>query len=144
MLLSDWTRLMNERLWAKVDATGDCWEWTASKDQDGYGLFHLPSPRRTRRAHRVVWEELIGPIPDGMVVDHWCKNPSCVNPDHLNLTTQRMNVLRGVSTGARAIRTNQCIHGHSLADAYTWNGKRKCRTCHRLRQRKGLEDDDES
>ena len=67
-----------------------CWEWTGRKDRDGYGLYG------NRRAHRVVYEALVGPIPEGMTLDHLCFNRSCVKPEHLEPVTQAENYRRVV------------------------------------------------
>ena len=81
-----------ENLWAKIQQRGpsDCWEWTACKDKDGYGKFqYCGSPSM---AHRVVWEFTRGKIPGGLNVCHHCDNPSCCNPNHLFLGTDRDNM----------------------------------------------------
>lgn len=77
-----------DRFWAKVRKTADCWLWTASTDDDGYGQLGsgVPSPRM-KKSHRVSWELHFGPIPEGMAVLHRCDTPSCVRPDHLFLGT---------------------------------------------------------
>ncbi len=66
-----------------------CWEWIGSKATSGYG--HIRIDGRLRSAHRVAYEMVNGPIPDGMVVMHSCDNPSCVNPQHLSLGTKKVN-----------------------------------------------------
>lgn len=81
--------------------TGECWEWTAGRDADGYGVFYIP-PRghRSRVAHRISFEITAGaPPPIGMVVRHVCDNPPCVRPDHLLIGTQRDNVRDMVERG---------------------------------------------
>jgi hypothetical protein len=80
-----------ERFWAKVDKAGDCWEWTAAKDRDGYGQFKLDG--RMRAAHRVSWEMAHGTIPEGLEIDHRCHNHGCVNPgpEHLRTATPKQN-----------------------------------------------------
>lgn len=81
---------LEQRFWSKIRKTPDCWVWTAATDSDGYGQVKVDG--RYRRAHRVAWEMTNGPIPDGMVIDHRCGNPSCVNPDHLRTTTHSQNM----------------------------------------------------
>lgn len=124
-----------ERFWSKVDASGDCWLWTAQVKQDGYGRFQWNE--RKRLAHRVVYEMLIGPIPIDRQIDHLCRVRSCVNPDHLQITTSRQNTLRGYSVCAKHSRATHCPQGHAYdaTNTYTWQGKRHCRTCNRLRHR---------
>lgn len=80
---------LEERFWAKVDKSGDCWTWTASTNDAGYGLFRLAGV--TRKAHRVAYEITAGQIPAGMNIDHICHVPACVRPDHLRLATTKQN-----------------------------------------------------
>jgi hypothetical protein len=103
------------RLWSKVrtdEATG-CWEWMGCKNPKGYGRIqpggrgHAPRP-----AHRVAYELSGKTIPPGLQLDHLCRNPSCVNPAHLEAVTHRENQLRGNSAWARVMRTGQCLRGH--------------------------------
>jgi predicted DNA-binding transcriptional regulator AlpA len=86
-------RTVEERFWEKVEPTGFCWEWTAFKDRKGYGRFRVDD--RTMQAHRVAYELLVGPIPEGLHLDHLCRNTSCVNPDHLEPVDLAENVRRG-------------------------------------------------
>ncbi|WP_284984258.1 HNH endonuclease signature motif containing protein [Arthrobacter sp. efr-133-TYG-118] len=78
-----------ERFWAKVEKTPGCWNWTASKNEHGYGRFRTEG--RVVKAHRAAYEIARGPIPPRLVVDHICHNPGCVNPDHLRLATHKQN-----------------------------------------------------
>ena len=125
-----------ERFWSKVDASGDCWEWTGGVQRQGYGITYVDGPQRV--AHRWAWENLVGPVPDGLVLDHLCRNKRCVNPDHLEPITNRENILRGYGITARNARKTECIHGHPLSgvNLFVWRGDRLCRTCHRERQRR--------
>ena len=106
-----------------------CWGWDGPKLKAGYG--NLTVDRRTRLLHRMVYELLVGPIPEGLVLDHLCENPECSRPDHLQATTQKVNVTRGARSNAQK---TECLHGHPLSgdNLYVWRGKRKCRLCKRL------------
>jgi hypothetical protein len=127
-----------ERYWPKVAWAGpdECWEWTAARNWRGYGEFHLQG--RTRiKAHRVAYELVIGPIPEGMQLDHICRDRGCVNPLHLEPVTNRENVLRGVGVTARNAVKTHCKRGHPFDDANTLihpptrgrGERRQCRAC---------------
>jgi hypothetical protein len=125
--------------WEKVDRASDdgCWEWLGAKN-GGYGRFHLRSqgPGRATAAHRVSYELLVGPIPDGLTLDHLCRNRGCVNPAHLEPVTNKTNILRGESFSADHARRTHCPHGHEYTPENTYwrTGKRtgrECRECHR-------------
>jgi hypothetical protein len=81
------------RFWAKVDVGGNgCWLWTAGKLR-GYGNYSHEG--RTAKAHRVAYQALVAPVPAGLALDHLCRNPSCVNPAHLEPVTWQTNIHRG-------------------------------------------------
>src|SRR5258706_12037463 len=104
-------RVLTERFWAKVDVRGpdECWAWTAGT-VCGYGSFSVPGPR-TVRAHRWIYEQVNGPIPDGLQIDHLCRNSLCVNPTHLEAVTGKENAQRGL---CGRLKTH-CKHGHPLS-----------------------------
>ena len=79
----------DQRFWSKVDKSGECWLWIASKDGMGYGTVGIDG--RVHRAHRVSYEAAAGPIPAGRQIDHICHTPACVRPDHLRLATHKQN-----------------------------------------------------
>jgi len=122
------------RFWRLVSKTESCWLWTGGKTQgaQGYGCFQVNHVNY--RAHRLAYELLRGPIPIGLQLDHLCRNPSCVNPDHLEPVTARENTLRGIGPSAVVYRTRVCMNGHDLnsSPVYTWpSGKRVCILCRR-------------
>ena len=121
-------------------AESGCWLWTSSRRTNGYG--EMAAWGKNRLAHRVMYELLIGPIPDGLVLDHLCRTPACVNPDHLEAVTERENILRGSGAAAANARKTHCIHGHEFTEENTKrfrmpNGRlgRACRTCIRADDR---------
>ncbi len=120
-----------ERFWAKVDKTAEngCWNWTAGKIPQGYGQFNL-THKTACKAHRFAYIALVGPIPDGLVLDHLCRNRACVNPDHLEPVTQGTNARRG-DAGAHNASKTHCPAGHPYSDANTEHARRgrRCRTC---------------
>lgn len=106
-----------------------CWEWTGTRNDSGYGVV------RKQRAHRAVYELMVGPIPDRLTLDHLCRNRACVRPDHLEPVTREENVRRGIH-GGNALKTH-CPAGH-LYDAIRPNGRylaRRCTTCEADRRR---------
>lgn len=115
-----------ERFWAKVDKSGECWPWTATIDRYGYGTFWLG---RKVGAHRAAYELTRGPIPAGMDIDHLCRNRACVNPDHLEPVTRRVNVLRGAAPTAAAWREGRCKNGHPRTPENTYVRSEKSRQC---------------
>lgn len=103
----------------------DVWIWTAARTRDGHGRFRLPD--RHVLAHRFAYEAEIGPIPEGLVLDHLCRTEPCVRPFHLEPVTSGENVLRGVGPSALNARKTQCPRGHEY-DAER-NGRRVCVAC---------------
>jgi HNH endonuclease len=122
---------LEERLLAKVQIYPDgCWFWTGAKSTGGYGHFY--DGRGVRPAHRVSYEFYKGPIPDGLVLDHLCGHPSCVNPNHLEPVTERVNILRASGTGAINAKKTHCPQGHEYTEENTYklpDGRRRCITC---------------
>lgn len=122
------------RLFDKImpEPNTGCWLWVGALKSDGYGSV-WEGARRTVGAHRLVYELLRGPIPVGLSLDHLCRVPSCVNPDHLEPVTHRVNVLRGASLQALNARKTHCPNGHPY-DARDRGGGRRCATCTRERR----------
>lgn len=128
-----------DRILSKVtvdDETG-CWEWQGYRQPAGHGRTRFGG--RKVLVHRWVFEHLVGPIPDGLSLDHLCRNPPCCNPDHLDAVDHRTNVLRGVGPAAINARKTQCPKGHPYDEANTHIdglGRRVCRTCRKAWTRK--------
>lgn len=124
-----------DRFWSKVDRRPDgCWEWTAYRNRFGYGRFGMDG--EVVLAHRVAYEMLVGPIPDGLSLDHLCRNRGCVRPDHLEPVTAAENVLRGTGWAGRNARKTHCPRSHPLAGDNLMRNRhsqRLCRECARER-----------
>jgi hypothetical protein len=139
-----------EKFWARVDRTGTayptpervmgpergpCWLWTTGKDRrrpggEGYGRFKFNG--KWVLAHRFAYERLIGPIPDGLTLDHECRVRPCCNPEHTDPVTNRENILRGNGTAAQHARQTHCVRRHEFDEANTrlrTDGSRACRAC---------------
>ena len=121
-----------ERFWSYVEKTDSCWLWRGAATGRGYGNCSMFG--RSQSAHRVAYELLVGPIPEGLTIDHLCRVKTCVNPAHMEPVTNRENIQR-----ARG-GNDACVHGHPYTaenmiprnDGSTY----KCRTCHNARRRK--------
>lgn len=129
-------RTLEERFWPKVDRNPDgCWLWTAGVDGHGYGQIHFKG--RHRRAHRIAYELAVGPIPEGLVINHLCCTPRCVRPDHLETVSVAEN--NHYADHVLFIRSavTHCKNGHEFTPENTYifpgRGSRDCRTCRRAR-----------
>lgn len=129
---------MEERLDSKIyrDGPNGCWLWQGTMVPTGYGQF---APTKTTRtpAHRAVWKWLVGPIPDGLELDHLCRNKRCVNPEHLEPVTRLENIRRSVPYRDH-LRPTHCKWGHERTpeNLYTTTqGGKACRECARIRNR---------
>lgn len=141
------SRPLEERLWEKViKHPGGCWEWTGTV-VNGYGQIRRGGKDLPKaKTHRVSYELAYGPIPDGLTIDHLCRNQICVNPAHLEAVDIRENILRGNGPTARQARQTHCKHGHPLSGDNVAirnrpGGGRRCRTCQRelMRRRRAAE-----
>lgn len=101
-----------ERFWAKVDRSGECWVWTAGRDWRQYGHFSWKalSGKKEQLAHRYSWSLTNGPIPDGLDILHSCDNPPCVNPAHLRAGTHSENMQEMIVKGRRTLPRGDAHH----------------------------------
>lgn len=127
-------------MWSKVDRNGPggCWIWTASTDQKGYG--RITRNNRKHSAHRYMYKLLVGPIPDGLELDHLCRVTSCVNPAHLEPVTTRENLRRSTAASTLNALKTHCPAGHEYTPENTYCPPsrptwRSCRTCIRAKGR---------
>jgi hypothetical protein len=114
----------------RVDDSG-CRLWAGSVAWDGYGRYSH------KQAHRVVYEQMVGPIPDGMTIDHICFNRRCVEPNHLRPLSPMEN-FRNHRSRPVLVPDGECINGHAYTPDNTYtrpNGQRDCRSCIRARVR---------
>ncbi len=141
---------IEERFWAKVDKDGPvpshrpelgpCWVWTAYCLPGGYGQFGVSSGHMVL-AHRWIWEQENGPIPEGWELDHLCRTRNCVRVSHLELVKHVVNCRRGTAGDLQRAKTH-CPQGHpyDATNTYAYKGgrygvNRMCRECNRIRSR---------
>lgn len=118
-------------------APGRCHIWTGALNAHGYGRFRDDTGRKTM-THRWAWEQANGPISEGLVCDHVCRNRACANPEHIEPVTSQVNTLRGVTIAAANAAKTECVNGHQFTDETTIvraGGYRQCRVCHRVNSR---------
>lgn len=134
-----------DRFFAKVNKKGPrfgpwklhCWLWTTQLNDGGYGVISVN--RKPQRAHRVAWQWYRGTIPQGLELDHLCRNRACVNPAHMELVTRQENLRRGIGIGGLVSRQQKaathCKRGHRFDVANSYyspsGGGRRCLTCKR-------------
>lgn len=119
--------------WAKTTAS-DCLIWHGAQNSKGYGCFLVNGV--SQLAHRLVWEDAHGPIPDGLTIDHRCRARACVNVDHLELVTIAENNRRKKIAGGLSIG-GQCIDGHDITELTAYRHPRghiECRICRRAKR----------
>ena len=130
-------RPVADRFWEKVTKIDTCWLWVGClRHPSGYGAFYN---RNTMvHAHRWSYEQVHGPIPADLQIDHLCRVRHCVNPAHLEAVTQRENLIRGEGFAGKQSRQTHCKYGHAFTEDNTYvnsKGGRRCRTCKRNWQR---------
>lgn len=131
-----WLIDATQRFAAKYEAgRGGCWQWTGWLS-GGYGTFHVNGRRVA--AHRFAYERYVGPVGNGLVLDHLCRNRGCVNPGHVEPVTPGENIRRGLTGYANAVKTH-CPRNHEYTPENTYviprSGGRTCRTCQKRRSR---------
>ena len=124
---------LEERFWAKVDLTLSCWLWTGALTAAGYGQIGTGGRRDPKvYAHRYVYELLVGPIPEGLHIDHLCRVRKCVNPAHLEPVTQGENNRRALPGACR-----RAGHPYPENAQFKRDGKiAYCKVCDRERRRR--------
>lgn len=127
--------IADETLWVKIEPEpmSGCWLWTGNRNDAGYGIVVVRG-RRTR-VHRIMYELARGAIPAGLQLDHLCRTPACVNPQHLEAVTHYENWRRGKA--ALSSRWTHCRRGHEYTPANTKirGGTRTCKECAAIRAR---------
>ena len=128
-----------ERFWSHVRIhESGCWLWTGFLSPNGYGNVTMRQGLTHEGAHRMSWQlHTREPIPEGLQIDHLCRNRACVNPQHLEVVTIKQNLLRGNTRAASNASKTHCLNGHEFDRNYK-NRKgrtRFCLTCHNARQR---------
>lgn len=104
---------VNVRFFEKVEQTDTCWNWTAAKDEKGYGLFRTGGAQKhMSRAHRFSYELHVAPIPAGLLIDHICHNTSCVNPSHLRVVTNKQNTENLIGANSNSKSGVRGVHWH--------------------------------
>ena len=129
------------RFWTKVDFNGPvpeyrpelgpCWLWTAARNASNYGVFY-PQTDVAIMAHRWAYEFCVGPIPEGLEIDHLCRTHNCVYPWHLEPVTHRVNQHRGMSFSGVNSRKTHCDNNHPLSGDNLYievGGGRRCIAC---------------
>lgn len=120
-----------DRLWSRVIENGECWDWTGPLSSSGYGVIASGGRRSPLlRTHRVAYELMVGEIPEGLQIDHLCRNRICCNPYHMEPVTQAENLRRAGEA------RKHCPHGHDLPPRVPGKRRPGCPTCARIRYEK--------
>jgi hypothetical protein len=126
---------LEERLNARLDKSGECWVWLGATRPSGYGVIGIRD-NSVGSVHRVSYVLAYGSIPDGLHIDHLCRNRACARPSHLEAVTQAENNRR--AGAARRAANTHCRRGHEFSPENTFQtakGARECRTCRNMRER---------
>lgn len=146
--MTDATEYLRTRVLARMDIvdhgySSPCWVSNRATQPNGYTKIGYQN--RTYLTHRVSYAAFVGPVPDGLVLDHLCRVRACVNPDHMEPVTTRENLVRGHTRTARQVAATHCPQGHAYDEANTYWRRdrlgRMCRLCRdqaRRRSRDGL------
>lgn len=125
---------IDERFWSRLmESESGCWEWQEYVDEKGYGRFW--DGARTIRAHQYAFAALVGDVPDGLELDHLCKNRRCANPYHLDPVTHEVNMARSDNIMLAFSDQTHCLRGHEFTTDNTYvkaDGGRQCRDCSRV------------
>lgn len=131
------TRPVSERLLRDSipEPNTGCWLWMGVLMPNGYGQLSING--RHAYAHRASYETFVGPIPEGLTIDHLCRQRCCINPEHLEPVTTRVNLLRGDGASAKNAQKTTCALGHPLSgdNLALYRGQRWCNECGRRRAR---------
>ncbi|WP_369811150.1 HNH endonuclease signature motif containing protein [Hymenobacter mellowenesis] len=135
-------RSVEERFWEKVVIRQEgCWKWLAATTKGGYGRFKVG--KFLAMAHKVSYQFINGPIPEGLLVRHTCDNPTCVNPAHLELGTQKDNMQDRIIRGRNpSLLKTHCKQGHLFSPENTYkdpDGTRRCKTCQKVCEAKSAQ-----
>ena len=125
-----------KRIFKKIKFGDGCWEWQNSIQSNGYGKVLYNN--KMRWAHRVVYELLVGPIPGNRELDHLCRNPKCVRPEHLEVVTHKENMRRSPFSAPDFHRAKtHCPSGHpySGSNLIVYHRMRYCRKCQQKHKR---------
>lgn len=132
------TQNVHDRLLSLAEPVTEsgCWIWNSFCNSKGYGRIWLDG--KPRPAHRVSYQHFIGPIEEGMTIDHLCRVRCCINPQHLEAVTSRVNTLRGIGVTSINNKKTHCNHGHEFSEANTYHlggnmNWRECRACRKSR-----------
>lgn len=143
--------IMRDRLLRSFQEVNGCWLWAGIVNREGYARIRVPGWPTKWAIHRVSYEVFVGPIPSGLTIDHLCRKPACINPDHLEPVTMETNIRRGFGIGMLNAAKGSCHCGHPyVGGSYRFeqigDGKlaRRCVVCRREREKQNYHAERES